>query len=94
MVAPHHLLADPHRHVLLLVVLLQVARHHLVHNLAKSAQHVAAATIVQVQHVKSLKAVKSAIHAGFVPLRKSATNPEFVHASSNQIFLMMSQVKS
>jgi hypothetical protein len=92
--APHHLLADLQALVLLPVVLLPVVLHHLVHNLAKSAQHAAAATIVQVQHVKSLKAVKSAIHAGFDPLHKSATNPEFVHASSNQIFLTMSQVKS
>jgi hypothetical protein len=55
---------------------------------------VAGATIEQVQLVKFQKVVKSAIHAGFPLLHKSATNPEFVHVSLNQIFLMMSQVKS
>jgi hypothetical protein len=47
-----------------------------------------------VQHVKFLKVVMSAIHAGFVPLHKNAINHEFVHESSSQIFLMTLQVKS
>jgi hypothetical protein len=50
--------------------------------------------IALVQPVKFPKAVKSAIHAGFVPLHKNAINREFVHASLNRIFLRMSQVKS
>jgi hypothetical protein len=47
-----------------------------------------------VQHVKSLKAVKSAIHAGFDLHHKSATSRESDRASLNQIFLTMLPVKS
>jgi hypothetical protein len=43
----------------------------------------------QVQLVKFLKGVKSAIHAGFAPLHKNAINRESVHESSNLIFLKM-----
>jgi hypothetical protein len=50
--------------------------------------------IALVLRAKSRKVVKSAIHAGFDLLRKSATNREYVHVSSNQIFLKMSLVKS
>jgi hypothetical protein len=46
------------------------------------------------QHVRFLKGVKSAIHAGFAPLHKNAINREFVQESLNLIFLKMSQVKS
>jgi hypothetical protein len=46
------------------------------------------------QLVKFLKVVKSAIHAGFVPLHKNAINRAFVHVSSSLIFLRMSLVKN
>jgi hypothetical protein len=59
-----------------------------------SAQHAAAAMTAPVQPVKSRKAVKSAIHAAFALLRKSAINQEFVHVSSNPTFLKMSLVKN
>jgi hypothetical protein len=81
-----HLTDVPH---LLLVVL-----HHRVHNLATNVQHVAVAMIARVHRVKFPRVVKSAIHAGFDQLRKSATNREFVLVSSNQISLKMSQGRS
>jgi hypothetical protein len=65
-----------------------------VHNLVRNAQLAEVALTALEQHVKFLKVVKSAIHAGFVPLHKNAINREFVHASSNQIFLRMSLVKN
>jgi hypothetical protein len=61
---------------------------HLVHNLVKSVLRAEVVQTVPALHVKSLKVVKSAIHAGFVPLRKSEINLEFVHESLNQIFQM------
>jgi hypothetical protein len=46
------------------------------------------------QHVRFLKGVKSAIHAGFELLHKNAINREFVQESLNLISLKMSQEKS
>jgi hypothetical protein len=92
--AHHHLLADhrpPDHHQ---VDLLQIAHHHRDHNLARNVLLVVDDLIAQVQRVKSLKVVKSAIHVGFAPLHKSAINHVFVPASLSQIFLKMSQVKS
>jgi hypothetical protein len=77
--------------VLHLGVLLAVA---LLHLLEMNVQLAVEDLIALVRLVKSLKVVKSAIHAGFVPLRKNAINHEFVHVSLNLIFLKMSQVKS
>jgi hypothetical protein len=68
--------------------------HLRVHNLEKSVLHVVAVLIEQVQLVKFLKVVKSAIHGGFDLLHKSEINHEFVHESSNLIFQMMSRAKS
>jgi hypothetical protein len=65
-----------------------------VHHHEKNVQHEADEQIAQVQVVRFLKVVKSAIHAGFALLRKNAINREFVHESLNQIFPKMSQVKS
>jgi hypothetical protein len=76
------------------VGLLQIAHHLLVRNLARNVLLVVDDLIAQVQHVKSLKVVKSAIHAGFVPPHKSAISLVFVPASLSQIFLKMSQGKS
>jgi hypothetical protein len=47
-----------------------------------------------VQHVKSLKAVKSAIHAGFDLHLKNVTSLELDRASLNQIFLKTLLAKS
>jgi hypothetical protein len=82
---PVQLLADLHR---------QVAHHLRVHNLATNVQLEAGAMTALVLRAKSHKVVKSVIHAGFVLLRKSVTDLEFVPASLNQIFLKMSLVKS
>jgi len=71
-----------------------IALHLLVRNLARNVLLVGDDLIAQVQRVKSLKVVKSVIHAGFVPPHKSAINHVFVPASLNQIFLKMSQGKS
>jgi hypothetical protein len=71
-----------------------IAHHLLGHNLARNVLLVVDDLIAQVQRVKSLKVVKSVIHAGFVPLHKSAINHVFAPASLNQIFLKMLQVKS
>jgi hypothetical protein len=60
----------------------------------KNVQHEVAAMTAPVQRVKSRKAVKSAIHAAFARLLKSAINQEFVHVSLNLIFQKMSLVKS
>jgi hypothetical protein len=60
----------------------------------KNVQHEVAAMTAPVQPVKSRKAVKSAIHAAFARLLKSAINQEFVHVSLNLIFQKMSLVKS
>jgi hypothetical protein len=86
-----HRAAVLHRIVLALVVHL-----HLLHvrNLVKSVLPAEVVQTALVLRVKFLKVVKSAIHAGFVPLHKNAISREFVHASSNQIFLKMSLVKS
>jgi hypothetical protein len=65
-----------------------------VHNLVKNVQLEADVVIALVLRAKSHKVVKSAIHGGFDQLHKSATNLEFVHESSNPIFLKMSLVKS
>jgi predicted transcriptional regulator len=77
-----------------LTVVLLRAHHHLVRNHERNAPLVVDELIEQVHRVKSLKVVKSLIHAGFVLPHKSATNHVFVHASLNPIFLKMSQVKS
>jgi hypothetical protein len=50
--------------------------------------------IEQAQHVKFLKVVKSAIHAGFGLHHKSVTSLELDRASLNQIFLKTLQAKS
>jgi hypothetical protein len=71
-----------------------IAHHLLVHNHERNVLLVVDDLIAQVQRVKSLKVVKSAIHAGFAPLHKSAINHVFGPASLSQIFLKMSQVKS
>jgi hypothetical protein len=60
---------------------------HRVHNLAKIVQPVEVVLIEQAQHVKFLKVVKSAIHAGFDLHLKSVTSLESDRASLNQIFL-------
>jgi hypothetical protein len=90
----HHLLAALHQVDLLLDDQVLIAHHLLVRNLARSVLLVVADLIAQVQRVKSLKVVKSAIHAGFAPPHKSAINHVFGPASLNQIFLKMSQGKS
>jgi hypothetical protein len=77
-----------------LAVALLRAHRHRAHNHARSVLLVEVDLIAQVQHVKSLKVVKSAIHAGFVPPPKSAINHVFVPASLSQIFPKMSQVKN
>jgi hypothetical protein len=84
-----------------LTVVLLRAHHHLLaahrhrgRNLARNVQPVVDDLIAQVQRVKSLKVVKSLIHAGFVPPHKSAINHVFAPASLSQIFLKMSQVKN
>jgi hypothetical protein len=77
-----------------LTVVLLRAHHLRAHNHARSVLLVEVDLIAQVQHVKSLKVVKSAIHAGFVPLHKNVTNQEFAHVSLSQIFPKMSQVKN
>jgi hypothetical protein len=86
-----HRAAVLHRIILALVVHLHLLR---VRNLVKSVLPAEVVQTALVLRVKFLKVVKSAIHAGFVPLHKNAINREFVHASSNQIFLKMSLVKS
>jgi hypothetical protein len=86
-----HRAAALHRIVQALVVHLHLLH---VHNLAKSVLPAEVVQTALAQHVKFLRVVKSAIHAGFVPLHKNAISREFVHASSNQIFLKMSLVKS
>jgi hypothetical protein len=84
----------------LTVVLLRAHRllladhRHRGRKLARNVLLVVDDLIAQVQRVKSLKVVKSVIHAGFVPPHKSAINHVFVPASLNQIFLKMSQGKS
>jgi hypothetical protein len=65
-----------------------------VHNLAKIVQPAEVVPIEQAQHVKFLKVVKSAIHAGFDLHHKNATSRESDRASLNQIFLTMLPVKS
>jgi hypothetical protein len=92
--AHHHLLAAHHPPGHHQVGLLQIAHHLLVRNLARNVLLVVDDLIAQVQRVKSLKVVKSVIHAGFVPPHKSAISLVFVHVFLNQIFLKMSQVKS
>jgi hypothetical protein len=60
----------------------------------KIVQLAVVAMIALAQLVKFRRAAMSVIHAGFVQLHKNAINREFVHASLNQIFLKMLQVKS
>jgi hypothetical protein len=67
--------------------------HH-AHNLAKIVQLAVVVMTALVQHVKSLKAVKSAIHAGFGLHLKSVTSLELDRASLNQIFLKTLLAKS
>jgi hypothetical protein len=66
-----------------------IAHHLLVRNLARNVLLVVDDLIAQVQPVKSLKVVKSVIHAGFAPPHKSAISLVFVHVFLNQIFLKM-----
>jgi hypothetical protein len=95
-VHPHqdHRAAVHHRIVQALAVHLHPDLHLLARNLAKIVQLVAVAMTALAQHVKFRRAVMSAIHAGFVQLHKNVINREFVHASLNQIFLKMLQVKN
>jgi hypothetical protein len=65
-----------------------------VHNLVKIVQLAEVVPIEQAQHVKFLKVVKSAIHAGFGLHHKSVTSLELDRASLNQIFLKTLQAKS
>jgi hypothetical protein len=67
--------------------------HH-AHNLAKIVQLAVVVMTALVQHVKFLKVVKSAIHAGFGLHHKSVTSLELDRASLNQIFLKTLQAKS
>jgi hypothetical protein len=60
---------------------------HRVHNLVMIDQLAEGAPTEQAQHVKCLKAVKSAIHAGFDLHLKNVTSLELDRASLNQIFL-------
>jgi ABC-type enterochelin transport system ATPase subunit len=93
--AHHHLLLDDLHHLdLHQVDQVLIALHLRAHNHERNVLPVVDDLIAQVQRVKSLKVVKSAIHAGFVPPHKSAINHVFAPASLNQIFLKMSQVKS
>jgi hypothetical protein len=92
---PAHLLQDHPAAVHHQIDQAQVA--HLpqpVHNLAKIVQPAEVVPIEQVQHVKFLKVVKSAIHAGFGQRHKSATSLELDRASLNQIFLKTLLAKS
>jgi hypothetical protein len=61
---------------------------------AKIYQLVADLAIAVAQPEMSAQVVKSAIHAGFGPLRKIATNRVFVLESLSQIFQMRLLVKS
>jgi hypothetical protein len=94
-----HAIAIDHRVVVHLRVPLQedhpvvVPLHH-VHNLVKSVLRAEVVQTALAQHVKFLRAVKSASHAGFVPLHKNAINHEFVHAYLNQISQKTSLVKN
>jgi hypothetical protein len=83
-----------HLAVVLLHVPHQLAHHLAVPNREKNDQLAEVAQIEQALHVKSLKGVKSAIHAGFGLRRKNATNLELDLASSNQISLKTLPVKS
>jgi hypothetical protein len=67
--------------------------HH-AHNLAKIVQLAVVVPIEQAQHVKFLKVVKSAIHAGFGLHHKNATSLELDPVSLNQIFLKTLLAKS
>jgi hypothetical protein len=86
--------------VLAQIVLALAALLHLqdlqfhVHNLVRNAQLAEVVLTAPEQHVKFLKVVKPVIHAGFVLLHKNGINLEFVRASSNQIFQMMSLVRN
>jgi hypothetical protein len=65
-----------------------------VHNLVRIVQPAEVVPIEQAQHVRFLKVVKSAIHAGFDLHHKNATSRESDRASLNQIFLKTLLVKS
>jgi hypothetical protein len=81
-------------HVLHLVVQHLVVQHLVVPNREKNVRLAEAAPIEQALHAKSLKAVKSAIHAGFGLHLKSAINLELDRASLSRIFLKTLLVKS
>jgi hypothetical protein len=95
-----HRVVAHHRIVPVQVDLALAAHRHLqdlllhVHNLERNAQLAEVAQTALGQHVKFPKVVKSAIHAGFVPLHKNATNQEFAHVSLNRIFLKMSLARN
>jgi hypothetical protein len=74
-------------HVITAVVHLPVVLHQI-------AQLVVVAQSVQGLPERSLKVVKSAIHAGFGPLPKNETNHVFAPEFLNPIFQKMSPVKS
>jgi hypothetical protein len=76
------------------VVHLQVVHLQVVPNREKNVRLAEAAPIEQALHAKSLKAVKSAIHAGFGLHLKSAINLELDRASLSRIFLKTLLVKS
>jgi hypothetical protein len=62
--------------------------------LVMSVQLAVEELIALVQPARFRRVVKSAIHAGFVPLHKNAINREFVHESLNLIFLKMSPARN
>jgi hypothetical protein len=76
---PHHLVALP---ALIRTVAVKIYQ-------LEADQVIAAALLAT-----SAQVVKSAIHAGFVQLHKIVINRVSVHASSNQMFQMMSPAKS
>jgi hypothetical protein len=95
-VLPPVRLLEDHLTVVLHRIAQALAVHllHHAHNLAKIVQLAVVVMTALVQHVKSLKAVKSAIHAGFDLHLKSVTSLELDRASLSQIFLTMLPVKS
>jgi hypothetical protein len=92
--AHHHLLAALRRPGHHQVDQLLIALHLRAHNPARNVLLVVDDLFALVQRVKSLKVVKSVIHAVFAPPHKSAINHVFGPASLNQIFPKMSQGKS